>query len=138
MMWRAVPEPSLALTPRANRRHLSVRSRDRHRTRLAAGLRSVARRANTHERGRRYEILLRERAIAVRPQLLEVAAALGRVAHPEPDTLQTLRWLLTDGCTSPLYNPDVPAAQLPAILDRVQAELDARELGTHDLYAREI
>jgi hypothetical protein len=135
MMWRTPPEPNLAPTVRPGARRLAERSRDRQRIRLVGGLRSVARRANTRPRASRYEVLLCERASTVRPQLLEVAASLERAADPEPDTLEALRSLLTDGCTSPLYNPEVPAAHLLTILDRVQAELDAREPGTRDLSA---
>jgi hypothetical protein len=131
MMWCTPPEPNVALTlrPRAGARRLAGRSRDRQRTRLVAGLRSVARRANAGARTRRYEILLCERATPVRAQLLAIAAALERAANPEPDTLERLRWLLTDGCTSQLYNPDVPERQLLDVLERIEAELDARELG---------
>jgi len=126
MMWRTAPEPSAAmiLRPDTVAHRLAARSRDRERLRLVGGLRSVARRSHTAARVRRYDVLLYERAAAARAHLLELAATLERVAHPQPETLQALRWLLTDGCTSPLYNPDVPAAQLPAALDRIQAELD--------------
>lgn len=126
MMWRTAPEPSAAmiLRPDTAAHRLTARSRDRERLRLVGGLRSVARRSHTAARVRRYDVLLYERAAAARAHLLELAATLERVTHPRPETLQTLRWLLTDGCTSPLYNPDVPAAQLPAALDRIQAELD--------------
>ncbi|HEY6525264.1 MAG TPA: hypothetical protein VIY10_15890 [Solirubrobacteraceae bacterium] len=125
-MWRTAPEPSAAmiLRPDTAAHRLTARSRDRGRLRLVGGLRSVARRSHTAARVRRYDVLLYERAAAARAHLLELAATLERVTHPRPETLQTLRWLLTDGCTSPLYNPDVPAAQLPAALDRIQAELD--------------
>lgn len=135
MMWRTPPEPNVALTPRPNARRLAERSRDRQRIRLVAGLRSTARRANTRPRPRRHEVLLCERVRWMRPQLLEVAATLERVPDPQPETLKVLRWLLTDGCASPLYNPDVPATQLLAALDRVRAELDGRELDARDLSA---
>lgn len=133
-MWRTPPEPGLALTlcPGAGARRLAARSRDRQRIRLVAGLRSVARRANTGARARRYEVLLCERVASVRSQLLAMAATLERVSNPEPETLERLRWLLTDGCTSPLYNPDVPETHLLAALDRIEAELDTRELGARD------
>ena len=73
--------------------------------------------------------LLRERAAAVRPQLLEVAAALERAPDPPPEVMQTLRRLLTDGCTSPLWNEDVPAGELAATLEQARAELNWAELG---------
>ena len=114
----------------------TARRRNRQRRKLIVGLRSIARRANTEGRARRYEVLLCDRARAVRPQLLEVAAALERASHPGSDTVTILRRLLTDGCTSPLFNPDIPAAQLPIALDRVQAQLDARELSDLSLSVR--
>ena len=126
-MWRTPPEPSLTLPRRRRAGRFSGRSRDRQRLKLVAGLRRVARRAGTAAKPRRYEVLLRNRAALVRPQLLEVAAALERVAEPDPDTLRTLRWLLTDGCTSPLFNSDVPTAELMAALDRVWVQLEAED-----------
>jgi non-ribosomal peptide synthetase component F len=36
-------------------------------------------------------------------------------------TVEMLRALLTDGCTSPLFNPDVPAERLSSVL--IQARL---------------
>jgi hypothetical protein len=107
------------------------RTRDRERLRLVKGLRSVSRRAGTSGRARRFEVLLCERAAAVRSDLLEVAAALERVVDPDPSTLSTLRWLLTDGCTSPLYNPAVPGGDLAAILDLVRSELDGLDPSTN-------
>jgi hypothetical protein len=99
-------------------------SRDAERLRLVKGLRSVSRRGATTGRARRYEVLLCGRADAVRSDLLEVAATLERVPNPDPSTLTTLRWRLTDGCTSPLFHPDVPMDNLVAVLEMVQAELD--------------
>lgn len=126
-MWRTPPESSLTPERRCSAGRLSRRSRDRQRLKLVAGLRRVARRAGTAAKPRRYEVLLRNRAALVRPQLLEVAAALERVAEPNPDTLSTLRWLLTDGCASPLFNSDVPTTELMAALDRVWVQLEAQD-----------
>ena len=109
-----------------------MRAEDRQRLRLVGMLRSVARRGNLRGRPRRYEVLLCERAASVRPQLLEVAATLERLPDPEPDTLEAVRSLLTDGCTSPLCNPDVPAQQLHEALGRIGAALSAREPRTRD------
>ena len=103
------------------------RSGDRRRLKLVDDLRSVARRAGTGARPRRVDVLLRNRAALVRPQLLEVAAALERVSDPEPETLRTLQWLLTDECASPLFNVHVPTTELMAALDRAWLQLDARE-----------
>jgi hypothetical protein len=126
-MWRTPSELSLTLPRRGGAERRRRRSRDRQRMRLVACLRSVARRAGTSARPRHFEVLLRNRAALVRPQLLEVAAALERVADPEPGTLQTLRSLLTDGCASPLLNAAVPSAELISALDRVSVQLEARE-----------
>jgi hypothetical protein len=126
-MWRTPPESSLTPQRRGGAGRLSRRSRDRQRLKLVEGLRRAARRAGTAAKPRRYEVLLRNRAALVRPQLLEVAAALERVAEPDPDTLGTLRWLLTDGCASPLFNSDVPTAELIATLDRVWVQLEAED-----------
>lgn len=126
MMWRNSPGSELALSLSGVTR-FTRRPQDRQRLRLVNGLRRVSRRASTNALARRYEVLLCERAASVRSDLLAVAATLERVADPEPDTLRTLRWLLTDGCTSPLYNADVPAAGLNAVLCRLQAELDSHD-----------
>ena len=101
----------------------------RRRLRLVAGLRNVARRAGTGARPRQFDALLRNRAALVRPQLLQVAAALERVAEPDPETVRTLHWLLTDGCASPLFNERVPTAELMVVLDRAWRQLEACEGG---------
>lgn len=131
-MWR-IAQHNLTLPATARNRPSATRAGDRRRLRLVGGLRSVARRANVRGVARRYELLLCERAASVRPQLLELAAALERTPDPGPDTLDAVHSLLTDGCTSPLYNGDVPAADLSAALDRIQAGLDARDPGPQDL-----
>ena len=131
-MWRHLPAlretpgpAALPETPRTPALRETPRPPAlREKRRLVKGLRSVSRRGATAGRARRYEVLLCNRAAAVRSDLLEVAATLERVPNPDPSTLKTLRWLLTDGCTSPLYHPDVPMADLVAALELVQAELD--------------
>jgi hypothetical protein len=45
--------------------------------------------------------------------LLEVAA-LVEFADPSAEHMATVHWLVTNGCESPLYNPDVPASVLSA------------------------
>jgi hypothetical protein len=85
-------------------------------TRVIKGLRSVARHCTVSVRARRSEVLLCERAYAVRAELLRVAALVDIAAEPDPGTVLTLRWLLTDGCTSPLYNPAIPAERLRQVL----------------------
>ncbi len=59
----------------------------------------------------------------MRPLLLEVAALLECAADPGAEAVATVQWLLTNGCESPLYNPDVPAAQLGAVLEHVATGL---------------
>jgi hypothetical protein len=92
-------------------------------TRLVEGLRRVARRAASPTPARRFEVLLCDRAAAVRFELLDLAALLQRTRNPHPEAIATLRWLLTDGCESPLYNRDVPASRLTPALDEVRAAL---------------
>jgi hypothetical protein len=72
------------------------------------------------------QVLLCHRAAAVRPLLLEVAA-LVQSADPSDEAMATLHWLLANGCESPLYNPDVPAVELAAVLERVARGLRAAE-----------
>ena len=129
MMWRTPPQPVMRPAGAGGRPRRSQRIRDRRRERLVAALRSVARQAGAHAKPRRGDLLLRERAAAVRPQLLEVAATLERAPDPPPEVMQTLRRLLTDGCTSPLWNEDVPAGELAAALEQARAELNWAELG---------
>ena len=67
-------------------------------------------------------MLLCDRACAVRGDLLRVAALVDIAAEPDPATVLTMRWLLTDGCTSPLYNPAIPVELLHQILhDAIRA-----------------
>jgi hypothetical protein len=119
------------LTPAERKGLMSLatlrRNESRQRVRLVRGLRSVAHRASTGTPTRRYEVLLCDRVAPLRSELLDVAAALERVDEPEPDTLRTLRWLLTDGCASPLYNKDVAEGLLETTLRRVQAELSTAD-----------
>jgi hypothetical protein len=113
-------------------RVIGDRSRERaHHTQrhgLVAELRRVSRRAATPPRTRRFDVLLCDRALAVRAELLEVAAALERTSRPSGRTLEALRRLLRDGCDSPLYNPAVPEERLAMALDRIRIELQSCEL----------
>ena len=128
-MWRHLP----ALRETHSRSETREPPARRERLRLVKGLRSVSRRGATVGRARRYEVLLCARAAEVRSDLLKVAATLERVPNPDPSTLRTLRWLLTDGCTSPLFHHDVPMADLVAVLEMVQAELDGLDPSTDTL-----
>ncbi len=89
---------------------------DRRRRRVISRLRWVARRAGTGARRRRFELLLCDRAAAVRSDLLEIAALLEVTADPDPACVADLHKLLTDGCASPLYNWDVHPSELRATL----------------------
>jgi hypothetical protein len=133
-MWRAplpispgVVESDLSRVARM----IGDRSRERaHHTQrhgLVAELRSVSRRAATPPRARRFDVLLCDRALAVRYEMLEVAAALDRTSQPSGRTLEALRQLLRDGCDSPLYNPAVPEERLRMALDRIRIELQSCE-----------
>lgn len=85
-------------------------------TLVIKGLRSVARHCTVSAKAKRCEVLLRDRAYAVRGDLLRVSALVDIAAEPDPGTVATLRRLLTDGCTSPLYNPAIPAERLHQVL----------------------
>jgi hypothetical protein len=112
-------------------RVISDRSRERAHQRqrhgLVAELRSVSRRAAAPPRARRFDVLLCDRALAVRAEMLEVAAALERTSQPSRRTLEALRQLLRDGCASPLYNRAVPEERLRMALDRIRIELQSCE-----------
>jgi non-ribosomal peptide synthetase component F len=98
---------------------------ERRRTAVADGLVAVARRSGPRARGRRHGELLVHRAAAVRPQLLELSAMLRSTSDPDRGTIEMLRVLLIDGCTSPLFNPDVPAERLSAVLTQARLALTA-------------
>jgi hypothetical protein len=93
--------------------------------RLVRCLRSVARRVGPGAPPRRYEVLVRRRALAVRDDLLRIAALLEGSVDPEPTCVAELQRLLTDGCESPLLNPNVHASELYATVHHVLAELEA-------------
>jgi hypothetical protein len=108
---------------RKRARLVSARSRRVH----AQWLRSTANRAlDTDPLRRRREALLHYRAAAVRSELLELAAILERTYEPDPACMTALHELLANGCDSPLYNQDIPAAELDKTLQRVRAGLATR------------
>jgi hypothetical protein len=115
--------PRLLARPRRRLR----RSGEAERHRLVTELRSVSRRAATPPRARRFEVLLCDRAMTVRPEILEIAAALERAAEPSPRTVRALRQLLRDGCTSPLYNRAIPVERLWTVLAQIRVELESCE-----------
>jgi len=92
---------------------------------LAGDLRRVADRGLHRGRARRrFEVLLLDRVAAVRPDLLELADSLDRCDDPDPPAVADLRRLLTDGCRSPLYNPDIHISELRAALYYLRARLN--------------
>jgi hypothetical protein len=100
-----------------------ARAAQRRRLQVADGLCRVARHAAPRARRRRHELLLISRAAAVRTTLLEVAALIRCSTDPDPECIADLHTLLTSGCDSPLLNPDVPAQQLRATLERARTTL---------------
>ncbi|HEX4011553.1 MAG TPA: hypothetical protein VHX62_16145 [Solirubrobacteraceae bacterium] len=104
--------PDLAAT---RKRLLSTRKRRA----LAAGLRRTA--ALTQP-PRRFDCcpILPDRVAAVRPELLELADALEQINDPDPVSVALIHELLTNA-SSPLYNPNLPAEDLGAILTRARA-----------------
>jgi len=87
--------------------------RRRTRRRLAAS----ARRAAAHaSRPSRWTILLHDRAVAVREELLDIALILESADDLDDSWVSETRKLLTDGCGSPLYNRDIHVSELWATL----------------------
>jgi hypothetical protein len=66
--------------------------------------------------------LLHDRAAAVRPQLLEIAALLDQANDPDPACIKDIDELLTNG-NSPLYHPSIHISELHAILYYLRAGL---------------
>ncbi len=72
---------------------------------------------------RRRQPLLHYRAAAVRSELLEIAAVLERTHDPGPGSIAALHELLTNGCDSPLFNPELHVSELRATLYGVRMGL---------------
>jgi hypothetical protein len=94
---------------------------DRNRRVLATWLRRTANRA--HQTDSTLEEPLHYRAAAVRTELLELAAILEHTHDPDPVGVAALRDLLANSRDSPLYNPNIPAAELDEALQRIRAGL---------------
>jgi hypothetical protein len=100
---------------------------------LARWLRRTANRAvDPHPVSRRRELLLSDRGAAVRGELLDIAGMLERAKDPDPRCVAELHRLLSDGCESPLYNPDVHVSELHATLYYVRSELATSALSTEE------
>ena len=96
----------------------------RHRRALARGLRRTAASLQPQTRFDVCPILL-DRVAPLRPELLQIATALEQTHDPDPTSVALIHELLADGC-SPLYNPNVLAADLRAALRRARAGLAAQ------------
>ncbi len=91
---------------------------------LVRQLRRVARsRPDRDPLRRRYVLYQHDRVDAVRSELLELAALLEQAHDIDPDTLADVRRLLTSGCDSPLYNPDVHPSEMLAALYFLRSRL---------------
>ena len=86
-------------------------------------LRTARQRPSRDPIRRRYEVLLTERVIAVARDLRAIAATLEQIDDPDPEAVAAVRRLLTDGCDSPLYNPDIHPSELRATLYYIQSAL---------------
>ena len=77
--------------------------------------------------------MLLERLDSARADLLEIAALLEHANDPDPAACREVRRLLTDGCASPLYNPQCHPSELKAALHYVRRDLDrgAPSLAVH-------
>lgn len=74
---------------------------------------------------------LADRVVAVRHHLLAAARALEADKDPDPVAVALIRELLRDGA-SPLYNPNVPVADLHATLNRATFAITLDSMRTHD------
>jgi hypothetical protein len=83
------------------------------RRKLAA---SARRAANLGPNRSRYTVLLQDRAAAVRDELLELALILEHADDRDASWVLAIHKLLTDGCESPLFNPDIHMSELRATL----------------------
>jgi hypothetical protein len=109
---------------RADRKHARLMTARTRRT-MARRLRDIANDANDRDPiRRRNDVLLHDRAAAMRTDLLEVAALIEQAHDPDPARIAVLRDLLANGCDSPLYNSDIHISELHATLDYLRSGLD--------------
>lgn len=107
--------------------------------RVARWLRGAVARASASGRlVRRSGLLLCDRVMAVRAELLEIAELLERGERPDAEAVAAVRGLLLDGLQSP-FNRDVHPSELLATLyfvrERLADDAVARRLETHELEA---
>ena len=120
----APPESGSRLRQRRALRRREKLVGARNRRALVDSLRIVARKGAG--RGvRRHELLLVDRAAAVRTTVLHIAAQLDQSRAPDAEACSALDELLRNGCASPLYNRDVHVSELFATLDFVVGRLAA-------------
>jgi hypothetical protein len=81
---------------------------------------------------RRYVLLLIDRGEDVRDELLEVADLIEQAAVADPSCLAEVRRLLTDGCDSVLYNPDIHVSELHASMYFLRCRLQDAGDGSDD------
>ncbi len=90
----------------------------RRRRSLAASARRAASGGSSHAR---HPVLLQDRAAAVRYELLEIALILEHADERDASWVRAIHKLLTDGCESPLFNPEVHFSELRATLYYLRA-----------------
>jgi hypothetical protein len=106
---------------RSAKRKRARRVSARDRRVLAKWLRRTA--DHAHATDSTLEEPLHYRAAAVRTELLELAAILEHAHDPDPASVAALRDLLADSRGSPLYNPNIPAADLDGAAQRIRTGL---------------
>jgi hypothetical protein len=72
---------------------------------------------------RHYVLHQQDRVAAVRDELLELAALIEQARDIDPECLVEVRRLLTSGCDSPLYNPDIHPSEMLAALYFMRSRL---------------
>jgi len=73
---------------------------------------------------RRYVQYQQDRVSAVRSELLELAALLEQAQDVDAECLAEVHRLLTSGCDSPLYNPDIHPSEMLATLYFLRSRLN--------------
>ena len=77
-------------------------------------------------------LLLVDRVADVRDDLLEVADLIEQAATADPSCLAEVRRLLTSGCDSALYNPDIHVSELHASMYFLRCRLQDMADGSED------